>query len=618
MEDATEKKPRTADADAGGDDCSRGEASGGNGGSLVDKLPEALLVEVLGRLELDDACSAAASCRALHAAASASISAITTIDLSAFAPSNAILSRILAGNDAIRSLTVNCNLLDDSAVSVIAKHSLRELSLLKCSFTKSFYAGIGERCPNLRSLKVETEYSIDTLYFCYSYLSSGWLAPIFKGCCYLEVLSLKCATMTPLGSCAAVPDVHSTIKVLLLQPATDSLPIAKSLKRHFSNSLESLSLVLDTITDELVAFITGNIHNLVELCLEDEPDSQPYLDEDLTNVGLQALGLCYNLRHLSLTRRYGDFRRVNDFGIMMLAEGCKQLGTVRLAGFSKVSDAGYSSLLHSCKDLNKFEVSNGSCLSDLTCLNLNEAAPKITEVRLLSCALITSETATSLASCTNLKVLDLSGCKSIADPGLVSISHLPDLTLLDLAGADITDAGLSALGNGRCPISSLCLRGCRRISSNGVASLLCGTGIINKTLVSFDIGNVPRISSRAVTVIAKNCEQISSLCLRNCLLITDSSLEVLGSMGRDTGKSSLRMLDLAYCSRLSRNFLRLFDPPLFRGLRWLGVGKNVVERRGCRPTIVQLLERKPGLTICGNACEMGCRNTFHPDIRSLK
>lgn len=441
----------------------------------------------------------------------------------------------------------------------------------------------------------------------------------------MQNLSLKFFPLLGPGSVdfeSLVP-IPSTIKVLLLQPVSNwqakrLFPISTSLKTSISNTLESLSLVLDIITDELVAFITGSLHNLVELCLEDNPMKEPDLHNDLTNVGLQALGLCHNLAHLSLTRGKQNcsstFRRVTDFGIMMLADGCKQLKTIRLAGFSKVRDAGYAALLQSCKDLKKFEVSTGY-LSDLTCLDLDEAAPKMTEVRLLCCSLLTSETAISLSSCTKLEVLDLSGCRSIADSGLASISQLSKLTLLDLAGADITDAGLSALGNGRCPMSSLCLRGCKRISNNGIASLLCGSGTINKTLISLDIGNVPRISGRAVTLIAKNCEQISSLCLRNCLLINDSSLETLGSMRHNLGKSSLRMLDLSYCSRLSRNFLGLFEPPFFRGLRWLGVGKNMLERRGCSPTVAELLERKPGLTVCGNACEMGCRNQCHPDIR---
>ncbi|ONL95872.1 F-box protein At-B [Zea mays] len=136
-----EKKPRAAD----------------DGGGLVERLPEALLVEVLARVDVDGACSAAASCRSLYSAANVVLLALTSIDLSgfdsvarppqAFAPSNAILSRILAGNGAIHSLTVNCSLLDDSAASVIARGSLRDLLLLKCSFSMSFFVALALR-PN--------------------------------------------------------------------------------------------------------------------------------------------------------------------------------------------------------------------------------------------------------------------------------------------------------------------------------------------------------------------------------------------------------------------------------------------------------------------------------------
>ncbi|CAD6246138.1 unnamed protein product [Miscanthus lutarioriparius] len=332
MEDTVaEKKPRTTGDGCNGEPSGTAESGGGGGGGLVERLPEALLVEVLGRLDLDDACSAAAYCRSLHAAANAALSAITAIDLS--------------------TLWVKFPLLDP--------HS---------------------------------EYETGT----------------------------------------GLPLIPSNIKDLLLQPVSHSRATTvflntTSLSKHITDSLESLSLVLDTITDELVMLITSNVHKLVELCPEDEPVTQPNLPEDLTNV--KALGLCHNLRHLS--------RHV-------------------VVVTSDVSDAGYAALLHSGKDLKKFEVSNGSCLSDLACLDLDKAAPNISEVRLLNCALLTSDTAISLAPCTNLKVLDLSGCKSIADSGLVSISRLPNLTLLDLAGADITDAGLSALGNGRCLISSFC------------------------------------------------------------------------------------------------------------------------------------------------------------------
>ncbi|ONL99518.1 F-box protein At-B [Zea mays] len=128
-----EKKPRAA----------------GDGDGLVERLPEALLVEVLARVDVDGACSAAASCRSLYSAANAVLPALTSIDLSAFAPSNAILSRILAGNGAVRSLTVNCSILDDSAASVIARGSLHNLLLLKCSFSMSFFVALGGACHDL-------------------------------------------------------------------------------------------------------------------------------------------------------------------------------------------------------------------------------------------------------------------------------------------------------------------------------------------------------------------------------------------------------------------------------------------------------------------------------------
>jgi hypothetical protein len=61
-----EKKPRAA----------------GDSGGLVDRLLEALLVEVLARVDVDGACSAAASCRSLYSAANAVLPALTSIDLS--------------------------------------------------------------------------------------------------------------------------------------------------------------------------------------------------------------------------------------------------------------------------------------------------------------------------------------------------------------------------------------------------------------------------------------------------------------------------------------------------------------------------------------------------------
>jgi hypothetical protein len=45
---------------------------------------------------------------------------------------------------------------------------------------------------------------------------------------------------------------------------------------------------------------------------------------------------------------------------------------------------------------------------------------------------------------------------------------------------------------------------CAQYQQHATALLLCGSGTINKILAALDIGNVPRISGGAITVIAKH------------------------------------------------------------------------------------------------------------------
>jgi hypothetical protein len=104
-----EKRPRAGDGGGGGG----GEASGTLGGGLVDTLPEALLVEVVGRVGLEAACSAAASCRALRGAAGAALSAVTSLDLSVSLPPPLSRSsppaRCFPLNAAVWSLCCRCS-----------------------------------------------------------------------------------------------------------------------------------------------------------------------------------------------------------------------------------------------------------------------------------------------------------------------------------------------------------------------------------------------------------------------------------------------------------------------------------------------------------------------------
>ncbi|XP_038972791.1 F-box protein At-B isoform X2 [Phoenix dactylifera] len=607
---------------------------GGGDGGLIERLPQSLVLEIFGRLDLESLCSAAPACKALRFSVSQVLSTISTIDLSGFSHTVQILNRVLTNNRMLRSLTLDCVELDDSSIEVFGKEHLQELVLLKCfRFSLYILTAISRKCPNLRLLSLEMvcPCDVESPDDC-----NNSIAKMLEGCLYLESLSIK--FHDHYGDTCYVEFsqliLPKTIRVLLLQPISDrqaKLLVLKagadrnstaslagagsSFLRPNSNGLQSLSLVLNKIKDELLIAIASSLPQLVGLCLEDKPLGEPSLHNDLTNRGLQSLGSCRNLTSLSLTRSRQNypatFRRVNDVGILLLSEGCRRLESVRLGGFSRVTDAGYVSFLHSCKNLKRFEVVNAFFLSDLAFHNLADATNSLVEVRLLSCNLVTSETAESLSLCRNLEVLDLSGCKSTADVGLISISKLCKLTTLDLGGADITDSGLAALGHGSCPIASLCLRGCKRITDRGIALLLYQDGIIRRTLSTLDLGYLPGLSDKGMSTIAEVCREITNLSIRSCFYVTDASITVLGSMEAFEGKRRpLRKLDLYSCSGLSNASFWLLAPPFFRGLRWLGVGNTrLLDESENR--FVELSRDRPCLTICTKGCEMGCKAGFH-------
>jgi len=127
-------------------------------------------------------------------------------------------------------------------------------------------------------------------------------------------------------------------------------------------SIQSLRLVVDHITDNLLMSITQNLVLLVNLDLRDAPLEEPSLQHDLTNGGVQSLGSCNYLSHISLSfsriNYPAFFRRVNDMGMFLMTEGCKNMESIKLGGFYRVTDAGFSALIHACKNLKTFELYN--------------------------------------------------------------------------------------------------------------------------------------------------------------------------------------------------------------------------------------------------------------------
>ncbi|VVB00186.1 unnamed protein product [Arabis nemorensis] len=596
-----------------------------------------LAEEILKRLDLENLCSVACVSTTLRSAVvSGVLPSLTSLDLSVFSPDDETLNHVLHGCIGLRSLTLNCLRLNSAAVCGVLGPHLEELHLLRCSLLNStVLTSIGSLCPNLRVLTLEMADLDSPVVF------QSNLTQMLNGCPYLESLQLNIRGI--LVDATAFQSIRfslpETLKALRLQPLLESEAIllmnrfkvtgsylskadySALLSPSPSFTLQSLSLVLDLISDRLIIAITGSLPQLVKLDLEDRPEKEPFPDSDLTYTGLQSLGYCQQLTSLSLVRtcynRKISFKRINDMGIFLLSEACKGLESVRLGGFPKVSDAGFASLLHSCRNLKKFEVRGAFHLSDLAFHDVTGSSCSLQEVRLSTCPLITSEAVKKLVLCSNLEVLDLGSCKSISDSCLNSVSALRKLTSLNLAGADVTDTGMLALGKSNVPITQLSLRGCKRVSDRGISHLLNNEGTISRTLSTLDLGHMPGISDRAIHAITRYCKALTELSIRSCFHVTDSSIESLATRERQPeGGKQLRKLNIHNCVSLTTGALRWLSKPSFAGLHWLGLGQT--RFAGRKETVTATIcEQRPWLTLCFDGCELGCYDgwEFHTPQR---
>ncbi|PHT77563.1 hypothetical protein T459_21085 [Capsicum annuum] len=442
---------------------------------------------------------------------------------------------------------------------------------------------IGERCPNLRSLLIE-----------------------FAGCDAPELFKRKLAEMlqkVPLLELLSITIRGTSRDVFDVRPLGQFLPPSlKKLKLQQTDArlfvlwldavrkiplfnLQSLSLVLDLISDDLLITVVHSLPHLVELDLEDRPFTLSSVG-DLTNIGLQALKFCECLIALSIVR------------------SCKRLESVKLGGFAKVTEAGYSSILYSCRNLKKFEVLTSPLLSDSVIDNMTGVARSVVELRLSSCSLLTSEALEHLSSFRKLEVLDTSGCERIGDQAPFYISKVTTLTRLNLAKACITDVGLALLRAGDLPIVQLCIRKCEKVTDMGIKSFFHADGKICKTLSVLDVGYIPKITDAAIFTIATAAKALTDLSLRFCNGVTDAAVQML--MDRPNHNSSqLQMLDLCSCRGLSAEAI-LLPLPLyaFHRLRWLGIGlTDIVAKRGIFSAIC---EARPRLVVCGVCCDFGC------------
>ncbi|KAJ7978665.1 F-box/LRR-repeat protein [Quillaja saponaria] len=510
------------------------------------------------------------------------------------------LRPLLPPNPYLKSLKTDCARLDDSAIPLLVNPSLQELCLHNCAdLSGKLLSEIGTQCKDLRFLWLG---SVAENRGRAIHISD--LEELLGGCSQLEALALMCdvslflrynfarvwASASEKLTSLEIGYLSSVTVTELLSPNLVSHQSPKNIRPPILPSLQKLCLSVDYITDDMVGTISKGLVSLTHLDLRDAPLIEPRITFDLTNSGLQHINQHGKLKHLSLVRSQEFlityFRRVNDLGLLLMADKCANIESIRLGGFCRVTDTGFKTIMHSCSRLYKLRVSYGTQLTDLVFHDISATSLSLTHVSLRWCNLLTNQAITSLASNKDLRVLDLRYCRSLGDSTLRSISNLHKLKILLLDGSDISDVGLSYLRPG--VISSLIalsVRGCKRLTDKCISALFDGSCKLE--LRELDLSNLPNLSDNGVLLLAKSRIPIVELRMRQCPLIGDTSVMALASMQVDEDRwhgNCLRLLDMYNCGGITQLAFRWLKKPYFPRLRWLGVtgsvNKDIVDALG--------------------------------------
>ncbi|XP_058098388.1 F-box/LRR-repeat protein 10 [Magnolia sinica] len=594
-----------------GDEEKRGACKEEDGG--LQHLPSAVIATILTKLDIPSLCSTASSCRSFHSISSHILSFLPDFHLLDIAPTIDLLRPLLPPNPNLRSLKLDCGRLNDSSITYLVRPSLHELCLHNCeNFSGMLLLEVGCKCADLRSLSVGSLGEKRG----HEILVSD-VEELIIGCRQLESLSLmfdvsrfshqKFAQVWATAANLRVLEIvyiDSVMMIELLRPKVGPLQPTYHMQPSALPCLQKLRLSVDFITDSLVSAISKGLMSLTHLDLLDAPVMDPDVTNDLTNSGLQQINLHRKLKHLSLIRNqefmFTYFRRVNDLGILLMADRCSNLESICLGGFCRVTDAGFRAILHACSNLNKLRVCHGTQLTDLVFHDISATSLSLMHVSLRWCILLTNLAIMRLACNKDLRVLDLGNCRNVGDEALRVVSSLPKLKIVKLDGSDITDLGLLHLAQSTASLISLSVRGCKRLTDQCISAIFSSS--FGQTLQVLDLSNLPNLSDDGILSLAKSGVPVSELRMRECPLIGDISVMALASMQVKGGwcGSSLRLLDLYESGCISGLAFRWFKKPYFPRLRWLGVTGSVN-----RDLVDALVRNRPYLHMACHGEELG-------------
>ncbi|XP_027351561.1 F-box/LRR-repeat protein 3 isoform X2 [Abrus precatorius] len=252
---------------------------------------------------------------------------------------------------------------------------------------------------------------------------------------------------------------------------------------------------------------------------------------------LQTIGTnCKSLVELGLSKCIG----VTNKGIMQLAFGCGNLKILDLTCCRFISDVAISTIADSCPDLVCLKLESCDMVTENCLYQVGLNCMLLEELDLTDCSGVNDIALKYLSRCSELVKLKLGLCINISDIGLAHLAcNCPKMTELDLYRCvQIGDDGLAALTIGCKKLTKLNLSYCKRITDRGM-EYISHLG----ELSDLELRGLSNITSIGIKAVAVSCNRLADLDLKHCEKIDDSGFWALAFYSQNLRQESICSLD---------------------------------------------------------------------------
>eukprot|EP00026_Physarum_polycephalum_P004574 Phypoly_transcript_04596.p1 GENE.Phypoly_transcript_04596~~Phypoly_transcript_04596.p1 ORF type:complete len:517 (+),score=40.15 Phypoly_transcript_04596:553-2103(+) len=370
------------------------------------------------------------------------------------------------------------------------------------------FSTIATHCPGLQSL---------SLAYC-TQLNTKELTEVVKACKNLNALTLRGCSLLDDPSLHVIADNCQNLVYLDVFDVNKitNAGVQYLCKSETAMKLEFLSLgnckkIGNAAMDSLAL-----LPNLQELNL--------YTCPLLNSNGLVSLAsgpAGKSLRALDISHCGG----ILDQGLITIAS-MTQLRTLQMAGMMRITAEGVTAVAHQCTLLESLSINKCKQLNNDSVVAILTHSKNLSVLDLAFLDQVTDEAFVNMPSMPSLVTLDMKGMHRITDATVKKVAlNTPNLQVWILwKCSNITDEGVTAIGNNCHLLTHIQLTDCSRITDKGVQELALGCPLLTTIL----LGGWATISDEGIKVLSTHCKSLRTIDLGGLVSITNHSLRYLG------------------------------------------------------------------------------------------